>query len=306
MSYIVQLPLASSSRMVSVRNLLKQKSSSLHVITFDDRPGKLFEGLQHCRSVIFVSQSCKSTKLFRIATTRYQRWLTEVRNTIFPLIEYACLYHEPLFSDQFPKYANAVEELLFSKLKEWEERSIVFLLSHKETKYYIFYQEATQYWVKATVGLPYYSKDRIVGAPAHGRFLYFEDAQMAHAVCAILNSSLFYAYFVAFGDCFHLSDTLVSRFPLTSDMLKDAALAQLNQQLMAHMAAHAERKTIHTSDGHEIMYDNFYGAKSKPIIDEIDRVLAKHYGFTDEELDFIINYDIKYRMGQANEDEEEA
>ena len=35
----------------------------------------------------------------------------------------------------------------------------------------------------------------------------------------------------------------------------------------------------------------------KPIIDEIDKVLAKHYGFTDEELDFIINYDIKYRMG---------
>ncbi len=35
----------------------------------------------------------------------------------------------------------------------------------------------------------------------------------------------------------------------------------------------------------------------KPIIDEIDRVLAKHYGLTDKELDFIINYDIKYRMG---------
>ena len=37
--------------------------------------------------------------------------------------------------------------------------------------------------------------------------------------------------------------------------------------------------------------------KSKPIIDEIDGVLAQHYGFTDEELDFIINYDIKYRLG---------
>jgi len=36
----------------------------------------------------------------------------------------------------------------------------------------------------------------------------------------------------------------------------------------------------------------------KPTLDEIDRVLAKHYGFTDEELDFIINYDIKYRMGR--------
>ncbi len=40
-----------------------------------------------------------------------------------------------------------------------------------------------------------------------------------------------------------------------------------------------------------------YPKYSKNIIDEIDRVLARHYGFTDEELDFIINYDIKYRMG---------
>ncbi len=33
-------------------------------------------------------------------------------------------------------------------------------------------------------------------------------------------------------------------------------------------------------------------------LDEIDTLLAKHYGFTEEELDFIINYDIKYRMGR--------
>lgn len=45
---------------------------------------------------------------------------------------------------------------------------------------------------------------------------------------------------------------------------------------------------------------------SKPIIEQIDHVLAKHYGFTDEELDFIINCDIKYRMGrEAAEDDEE-
>ena len=37
---------------------------------------------------------------------------------------------------------------------------------------------------------------------------------------------------------------------------------------------------------------------SKPIIDKIDRVLAEHYGFTEEELDFIINHDVKYRLGK--------
>ena len=39
---------------------------------------------------------------------------------------------------------------------------------------------------------------------------------------------------------------------------------------------------------------------SKSIMNKIDRALAAHYGFTDEELDFIINYDIKYRMGRDN------
>lgn len=43
---------------------------------------------------------------------------------------------------------------------------------------------------------------------------------------------------------------------------------------------------------------SYYQKKqSEEVIDEIDKVLAKFYGFSEEELDFIINYDIKYRMG---------
>jgi hypothetical protein len=58
------------------------------------------------------------------------------------------------------------------------------------------------------------------------------------------------------------------------------------------------------SKGIKTEFDSFYPMFSKSIIDEIDKVLAKHYGFTDEELDFIINYDIKYRMGGELEGEE--
>jgi hypothetical protein len=43
--------------------------------------------------------------------------------------------------------------------------------------------------------------------------------------------------------------------------------------------------------------------KSKPVITQIDRLLARHYGFTEEEMDFIINYDIKFRMGKDNEED---
>jgi hypothetical protein len=34
-------------------------------------------------------------------------------------------------------------------------------------------------------------------------------------------------------------------------------------------------------------------------------VLARHDGFTAEELDFILNYDIKYRLGRDAGNEEE-
>ena len=41
------------------------------------------------------------------------------------------------------------------------------------------------------------------------------------------------------------------------------------------------------------------------ILDEIDMELARRYEFTAEELDFILNYDIKYRLGRGGENEEE-
>jgi len=163
----------------------------------------------------------------------------------------------------------------------------------------VFYQEATGYWVKATVGLPYYAKDGLVAAPAHGRYLYFPDQRTAHWACAALNSTLFYLYFIAYGDCFHLSDTLAKSFPVPPRLSKDPKMAKFGENLMIALRTSSKRTNIRTKDGYEIAYDEYFGWKAKTTIDEIDSILAKHYGFTDEELDFIINYDIKYRMGRG-------
>jgi hypothetical protein len=66
----------------------------------------------------------------------------------------------------------------------------------------------------------------------------------------------------------------------------------------------AIRKTCFYKATGKVEFDEYHPNKSKPIIDKIDKVLAKHYGFTEEELDFIINYDIKYRMGDELNDNE--
>jgi hypothetical protein len=112
-----------------------------------------------------------------------------------------------------------------------------------------------------------------------------------------MNSSLFYAYFIALGDCYHLSDELVRGFPACSSVFADARIAELGAALDADLRANATRRRIKTKKGPEVEYAQFDVGRSKAILDDIDVALAKHYGFTDEELDFIINYDIKYRMG---------
>ena len=45
---------------------------------------------------------------------------------------------------------------------------------------------------------------------------------------------------------------------------------------MCDLRANEGETTIRTRDGDAITYAEFYASKSKPLIDEIDRVLAKH------------------------------
>lgn len=67
---------------------------------------------------------------------------------------------------------------------------------------------------------------------------------------------------------------------------------------MKDLSANSKRYKRISKDSGDQEFDSFYPVISKPIIDQIDCILAHHYGFTHEELDFIINYDIKYRMGK--------
>jgi hypothetical protein len=303
-SFIVQLPIVSSSRMNVLRNHLQQSCGFLSLVPCDDRPGKLFEGLQNCRSTIFVVRTRKREAQFSFNTTRYKRWATEVRNALFHNLQFNRVADAALFQDQFPKVADPVHASAFKKLFERKHAIGRTPVTH-ETEHFIFYQEATRYWIKATVGLPYYAKNGRVAAPAHGRYLFFKGKDQAHVISAIVNSSVFYLYFISYGDCFHLSDTLVAGFPIDDAILEDLELVTLNKTLMIDLKSHSSRKTISTRDGDEISYAEFDVSKSKPILDQIDQALARHYGFTAEETDFIINYDTKYRMGLGGEDAEE-
>jgi hypothetical protein len=52
--------------------------------------------------------------------------------------------------------------------------------------------------------------------------------------------------------------------------------------------------------------ETFKPQLAKTVIDNIDSILARHYGFSPEELDFLTSYDYKYRMSNvSNNDNDE-
>lgn len=108
-----------------------------------------------------------------------------------------------------------------------------------------------------------------------------------------------------FSDCRHVNKREVEAFPINLEALASYAakenLLKMAKELMANLHKNSEHRTMRFKHD-TLTVQCIYPKASKLIIDEIDRVLAKHYGFTDEELDFIINYDIKYRMGQDTEE----
>lgn len=290
---IVQLTSLSSERLPKLQDLLLSRSG-LTALSFPRRPESIFDGVEMPVAIILsaISDPAKFT------TSRVNRFYTEERNHALSAL--ALTTHSIRIDGyRIAKIGLELEQSIFRKFTL--SGTMLGVLAQSDSSALLYYQEACRYWVKAVYGKPFFKRNGIEIEPPHGRTINFKTKSAAAFAACLLNSSLFYWFYSAFADCEHINDGLVRelRVPLdweTTDWIT------LSKRLGKSLSQHARRKIIRTSQGHEIEYDEIKALNSKPIIDEIDRVLAQHYGFTEEELDFIINYDIKYRMGRDSEE----
>ena len=296
---IVQLPLVCTDRMIPAQSLFKTRNRKSWFASFDDRPGKLFDDLQHIRATIFLSTQEKDLDMAMLYATQYKRWFTEARSTLFEGVVYENIA-DICFEGVFPKITDCIGKSIVNKLKNANKS----VLNFKAGKYLCYFHNAPQYWIRATDFVPYFWNERDGKKQSlQIKDLRFTKKDYALAVCSILNSSLFYWWFIISSDCRHLNIREIVNFsfnPEQIDQTRITRLSEISEELMENYRYHATRKETNYKTTGKVVYDEFYPRRSKSIIDKIDRVLAKHYGFTDEELDFIINYDIKYRMGLGN------
>ncbi|HEY9701414.1 MAG TPA: Eco57I restriction-modification methylase domain-containing protein, partial [Allocoleopsis sp.] len=273
--------------------------SNLWVSTYCIRPSKLFDGVDQ-RLVIYILQN-KTSKNF-IYSSKYHRWYQELRPILFNLLEYTDI-SQIKFTNSLPKLYCLLENSIWHKLNQFKTLN-KFLDKQKA----IYFHNAPRYWIRSMNFAPYFWNEK--GGEkisSHLKSIYLKTELDSLTVVAILNSSLFYWWFIILSDCRHLNMREIENFPIGLDKMSEIVknrLVEIAQNLMRDLQNNSFRKKCNYKTTGQVIYDEFYPKLSKPIIDEIDKILAQHYGFTEEELDFIINYDIKYRMGKDSEEDE--
>jgi hypothetical protein len=251
------------------------------------RPGKLFVGVDMNLTISLLQKTIEPGQSY---TTGYRRWSNGVdgdRSHLFTTLSYT-------LSPQFQAHANPYPKL-GSPL---ETRLLARMLNHgRKLRHYtdptgeaLYYHSGGRYWRKAlTTKLSSHYKPVLV------------PGKLLPVVFALLNSQLFYWYWIANSNCMDVVAREVLDLPVFA--LEEADSIVFGDLMGRLLAAYYANNSTRSRRGDFISVDeiNFDVRRAKPIIDEIDFLLACQYDFTDEELDFVLNYDIKYRVDSASD-----
>jgi len=299
--FIIPLSGFSIDGMQSLRNLYLQKSKFIwnSYYSASAQPSTLFNGVRHRLQIILSSKNGINDNC-QCYTTNFIKWFSSERNVLFnTCLNYVLLRNNDTKKE---KISNRIELAIIDKIHSNNNINEYII----DDGLQLFYHNAPVSWHKVFDFIPFYSESGIVKQSSHLKSICFPNKEYLSIVLCLLNSSLFYWYNWHFSNCRDLSSKDILGMKLSLDKMTSSRvkeLLNLSSLLMNDLKSHSKiYKRV--SKGVETEFDSFYPMFSKSIIDKIDKVLAKHYGLTEEELDFIINYDIKYRMGSELEGEE--
>lgn len=246
------------------------------------RPGKLFAGVDMNLTISLLHNKGDGARSY---VTGYRRWSGGAagdRPFVFPTLAYV---RNPRLADHanpYPKLQSPVEEQILRRMLGHGRKLGGYTQPSGTT---LFYHSGGRYWRKALPQKLSSHYKPITVAP-----------ELAPLAFGLLNSQLFYWYWISNSNCMDVVSREVLDLPVFALEAADPRpFAALMERLLA---AYATGATTRVRRGQRIRSEelNFDAGRAKPIVDAIDQLLARHYGFGDDELDFVLNYDIKYRV----------
>ena len=296
-SMIVPLAIVCTQRMVIVQNLLEEKRAVWYS-NFAWRPGRLFDDVNRALSIFVANKNNSKT----VYSTSYNKWSSEVREFLFPLlrfIQYSCKRS----SFWVPKLGSTIETKILEKLLK-ANCSISKILT-SSSSYKVYYRTTGGlYWKVFTNFPPKFFVNGKEGKSSRETFFCTASKNYDVISVALLSSDIFWWWYTITSNLRDLNPSDIQGFKFPSSVLDDAAMIELGKSYLKDITKRSVMSTRIQKQTGETQTQSFRISLSKNIIEQIDEALAEHYGFTDEEIDFIKNYDYKFRMSTVEEEEE--
>ncbi len=294
---IVPVSVATSGSFDVLRDVVSEQTQGLWMAHFANRPGQLFTGAQN-RLTILLSCSDGSKAERQVFSTCYHRWDGRggERKFLFhrlTFVELGPLSRE--FHGFYPKVGTAAAVGVLQKLRS---SKALGEFATSRSRWGVYWVRVPGYFCQFFLDPPKARPERGGTARVRGEVnsIHLPDADAMRLAHAVLSSSTYYHFFAAYSDGRHVNPSDVTGFPIGLGAFKGSQkrkLIKLSERLEDLMK---ENTSVWRKSG--LLIDSVDSRPAKGALDEIDFGLAEHHGFTDEELDFIINYDLKYRMGQ--------
>jgi hypothetical protein len=302
----------SAQKMEPLQKLIR--NNMYWISNFAWRPSKLFEGADMLLAIV-LSTKCsleqtKSQEALKYKfVTGYSKWNKDYRAFLFESLVYFDHSGFPGISGSIAKIPSKNFMTIFNKMKR-HSASVTLndYFGSRQTNHVFYYFRAVQYWVKILTEKPVSLENNIPVETTEMKEFYCQDEYTKLILSAIMSSNLYFVYYIVWSSC-QVINSRDLQMPINLKAIsshdKDI-LCEISSKLQADYVSNSHILVREYSSKGRVFTmkkQHYYIKKSKPLIDQIDLVLANVYGFTEEELDYIINYDIKFRMGGAEEDE---
>ncbi len=213
---IVPLSSMSTDRFSSLQKLVLQQGN-VWLSNFDDRPSRLFEGLEHIQLTIILYQRLHSANSRELYVTNASKWSSVERGVLFSLVRYAKL-SQLYLDNSVPKIGTAIEVSILDKL--WQKSKRLGMYNLRSARYIIYYTRKVHAFLNILDFVPDIRDDSgKQRAPSEQKTLNFENERLAQATLCVLNSTLFRWFITVFSDCRNLNRREVLGFPVELDIL---------------------------------------------------------------------------------------
>ena len=97
----------------------------------------------------------------------------------------------------------------------------------------------------------------------------------------------------------------IQAFPVPQDALNSAEIKIASERYLQELTANSTMLVRQQKSTGRTETQSFKIQRCKPTIDQIDRLLGPLYGLDENEIDFVVNYDLKFRLGANGEETDE-